>query len=108
MPQPRISKLRRLADALEHSADHDKPEDKRRVMFNVARALMQPGDFKIGMTVVANASGLGWSYRAEIEDIYNGRALLLPLEVPFTASSVRTKNYKKRRRWVRLDRLQEQ
>jgi len=60
---------------------------------------------KVGMTVVANAGGLGWPYRAEIEDIYNGRALLLPLEVPFTASSVRTKHYKKRRRWVRLDRL---
>jgi hypothetical protein len=63
-------------------------------------------DFRIGMKVVANAGGLGFPYRAEIEDIYKGRALLLPLEVPFTASSARTGNYKKRRRWVHLDRLQ--
>lgn len=62
--------------------------------------------FKVGDKVVANASGLGWPYRAEIEDIYNGRALLLPLDVPFTASSTRTGNYKKRRRWVRLDYLE--
>jgi hypothetical protein len=58
------------------------------------------------MKVVANGGGLGWSYRAEIEDIYQGRALLLPLEVPFTASNARTGNYTKRRRWVRLDRLE--
>lgn len=63
-------------------------------------------DLKVGMTVVANSMALGWPYRAEIEDIYDGKALLLPLEVPFTASSARTRNYKKRRRWVRLDRLQ--
>lgn len=61
--------------------------------------------FKVGDKVIANAGQLGWPYRAEIEDIYDGRALLLPLEVPFTASSVRTKNYKKRRRWVRLAHL---
>lgn len=66
---------------------------------------MADRSFKIGMKVVANSGGPGWAYRAEIEDIYNGRALLLPLEVPFTASAARTKNYKKRRRWVRLDRL---
>lgn len=64
---------------------------------------MEKPDFKVGMKVIANQGGLGWPYRAEIEDIYNGRALLLPLEVPFTASTARTKNYKKRRRWVRLD-----
>lgn len=61
--------------------------------------------FTVGMKVTANAGGPGWPYRAEIEDIYKGRALLLPLEVPFTASTARTKNYKKRRRWVALDRL---
>jgi hypothetical protein len=32
---------RKLAAALEHSADHDKPEDKRRTMFSVARALYE-------------------------------------------------------------------
>ncbi len=31
--------MRKLAAALEHSADYDKPEDKRRVMFSVARSL---------------------------------------------------------------------
>lgn len=65
-------------------------------------------DFTVGMRVLANVGGLGWPYRAEIEDIYQGRALLRPLEVPFTASAARTGHYKKRRRWVRLDRLQTQ
>jgi hypothetical protein len=65
-----------------------------------------PEAFKIGMTVIVDVGARGWHYRAEIEDIYKGRALLLPLEVPFTASSVRTKTYKKRRRWVSLDKLQ--
>ena len=63
-------------------------------------------NFKVGDRVTANAGGLGLPYRAEIEDIWNGKALLLPLEVPFTASSSRTGNYKKRRRWVSLDRLE--
>lgn len=67
---------------------------------------MTDSDFKVGMKVVANAGGLGRPYRAEIEDVWGGRALLLPLEVPFTASTARTGNYKKRRRWVRLDRLE--
>jgi hypothetical protein len=61
---------------------------------------------KVGDRVIANAGGLGWPYRAEIEDIYNGRALLAPREVPFTRSTARTGNYKKRRRWVSLDRLE--
>lgn len=62
-------------------------------------------EFRVGMKVVANVGGLGWPYRAEIEHISEGRALLRPLEVSLTASSVRTKHYRKRRRWIRLDRL---
>lgn len=63
-------------------------------------------DFAVGMKVVANAGGLGMPYRAKIEDIWDGRALILPLERPITASTARTGNYKKRRRWVQLDRLE--
>lgn len=61
---------------------------------------------KVGDRVIANAGGLGMPYRAEIEDIWSGKALLLPIDVPFTASTARTGNYRKRRRWVSLDRLE--
>lgn len=61
---------------------------------------------KVGDKVIANGGGLGWPYRAEIEAVIGDQALILPLEVPYTASSVRTGAYTKRRRWVRLDRLQ--
>ena len=65
-----------------------------------------PDDFKVGMKVVANTGGLGWPFRAEIEHIFNGRALIRPLEIPMTGSSVRTGKFTKRCRWVRLDRLE--
>lgn len=68
---------------------------------------IKPSDeIKRGMKVRANIGGLGFPYTAEVEDVYRGRALLLPLEVPFTASTARTGNYRKRRRWVRIDFLE--
>lgn len=36
-----LGDLHKLASALEHSADHDEPENKRRTMFNVAKALFE-------------------------------------------------------------------
>lgn len=62
--------------------------------------------FEVGQKVVANIGGLGMPYHAEIEDIWDGRARIKPLEIPFTASTARTGNYRKRARWVRLDRLE--
>lgn len=63
-------------------------------------------DFKVGMKVVANVGRLGWPYRAEIEHILEGRALIRPLEFAATYSSARNGKYTKRRRWVRLDYLE--
>lgn len=38
---------------------------------------METADFKVGMKVIANAGGLGFPYRAEIED-YLGRKSATP------------------------------
>jgi hypothetical protein len=62
-------------------------------------------DLKVGMRVIANTGGLGLPYRARIEHIMNGKALLKPLHHTFTASSIRTGKHTKRSRWVLLDRL---
>lgn len=40
---PNADKAAKLAAALERSADHDSPEEKRRVMFSVARSLYEQG-----------------------------------------------------------------
>lgn len=50
---------RKLATALEHSADHDSPEDKRRVMFSVARSLYEHARAPTSPAVLAPVQYLG-------------------------------------------------